>query len=387
MSGTRFKINIFLSAAFLPVLLTGCQDKNASVKEPKATITKAAFGETKDGQAVDLYTLTNAKGLVAKIMTYGGTVVELKVPGRGGKLGDIVLGFDNLSDYEEKSPYFGCIIGRYGNRIGKAKFSIDGKEYILEANDGEQHLHGGLKGFDKVVWNAESVTVDNGVGLKLHYLSKDMEGGYPGNLDVTVTYTLTNDNELKIDYSATTDKPTICNLTNHCYFNLAGQGNGDILGHELMFNSDYFTPVDKNLITTGELVPVKGTPFDFTVLTAIGKGVDANDEQIKFGGGYDHNWVLKKQSDEMSLAAKVYEPTTGRVMEIYTNEPGLQFYSGNFLDGSLTGKEGKVYKHRYAFCLETQHYPDSPNKPEFPSVVLRPGQKYHTTTIHKFSVQ
>jgi len=374
-------------AALMPVVFVGCDEDNMSANKHKVTITKEAFGTTKGGEAVDIYTLKNAKGSVAKIMTYGGTVVELMVPDKNGKMDDILLGFDNLKDYEEKSPYFGCIIGRYGNRIGKAKFTLDGKEYTLAANNNGQHLHGGIKGFDKVVWQAKPFESKEGPGLKLHYLSKDMEEGYPGNLDVTVTYTLTNDNELKIDYHATTDKPTICNLTNHCYFNLAGQGNGDILGHELMINADNFTPVDEYLITTGQIRPVKGTPFDFTSPTAIGKRINADNQQIKYGPGYDHNWVLNKDDFEMSLAAKVYEPTSGRVMEIFTNEPGIQFYSGNFLDGTLTGKDGKVYGHRSGFCLETQHYPDSPNKPNFPSVILLPGQIYQTTTIHKFSAK
>ncbi len=387
MSRARFKICVFLLAALMPVVFVGCDEDNMSANKHKVTITKEAFGTTKGGEAVDIYTLKNAKGSVAKIMTYGGTVVELMVPDKNGKMDDILLGFDNLKDYEEKSPYFGCIIGRYGNRIGKAKFTLDGKEYTLAANNNGQHLHGGIKGFDKVVWQAKPFESKEGPGLKLHYLSKDMEEGYPGNLDVTVTYTLTNDNELKIDYHATTDKPTICNLTNHCYFNLAGQGNGDILGHELMINADNFTPVDEYLITTGQIRPVKGTPFDFTSPTAIGKRINADNQQIKYGPGYDHNWVLNKDDFEMSLAAKVYEPTSGRVMEIFTNEPGIQFYSGNFLDGTLTGKDGKVYGHRSGFCLETQHYPDSPNKPNFPSVILLPGQIYQTTTIHKFSAK
>lgn len=384
----RFQIIIVLLIVFLSVFLNGCKDKNVSVKEQKATITKTAFGKTEDGQAVDLYTLINANGLIVKIMTYGGTVVELKIPDRDGRLDDIILGFDNFPDFEEKSPHFGCIIGRYGNRIGNAKFTLDRKEYTLVANNNGQHLHGGIDAFDRVIWEAEPFESKEGPGLKLHYLSSDMEEGYPGNLDVTVTYTLTNDDELKIDYHATTDKPTVCNLTNHCYFNLAGQGNGDILGHELTLNASHFTPVDKYLIPTGEIRPVKATPFDFTTPTAIGARIDTdNDKQIKFGGGYDHNWVLKKKGNEMSLAARVYEPTTGRVMEIVTNEPGIQFYSGNFLKGTLIGKEGKVYERRCAFCLETQHYPDSPNKPNFPSTVLRPGQTYQTTTIHKFTVK
>jgi aldose 1-epimerase len=382
-----FKTCVFISVVLMTVVFVGCNKNKMSEKENKGAITKEAFGTTKSGEAVDMYTLKNAKGSVAKIMTYGGTVVELLVPDKNGKLGDIILGFDNLKDYEEKSPYFGCLIGRYGNRISNAKFTLDGKEYTLAANNNGQHLHGGIKGFDKVVWDAEPIESKQGPALKLHYLSKDTEEGYPGNLDVTVTYTLTNDNELKIDYYATTDKPTVCNLTNHCYFNLAGQGNGDILGHELMINADYFTPVDQFLITTGEVRPVKGTPFDFTSPMAIGKRIDADDQQIKYGPGYDHNWVLNKNDFEMSLAAKVYEPTSDRVMEIYTNEPGIQFYSGNFLDGTLTGKDGKVYGHRSGFCLETQHYPDSPNKPNFPSVVLRPGEVYQTTTVHKFSTK
>lgn len=370
------------------VFPVGCKTGASQADVKEIGIVKSSFGKTKDGQQVDLYTLTNANGLVAKITNYGGTVTELWVPDRDGNLGDIVLGFDNLKDYEEKSPYFGCLVGRYGNRIGQAKFTLDDNEYTLAANDGVNHLHGGENGFDNVVWDADPIQNDKGVGLKLHYLSKDMEEGYPGNLDVTVTYMLTNKDELNIHYEATTDKPTVCNLTNHNYYNLAGQGNGDILSHKLMINADHYTPVDDSLITTGKLVSVDGTIMDFTKPTEIGARINNGDIQLKYGKGYDHNWVLNKEEDQkMSLAAKVYEPTTGRVMKIWTKEPGLQFYSGNFLDGTLVGKENKVYKHRYAFCLETQHYPDSPNKPSFPTTTLLPGQVYKTTTVHKFTTK
>lgn len=341
------------------------------------------FGEIPGGQKVDLYSLTNSGGLKAEIMTYGAIVVSLQVPDRGGKTDDIVLGYGNLTDYLANNPYFGAIVGRYGNRIGKGKFALDGVQYTLAANNGENHLHGGIKGFDKVVWKAEPIKQRDGVGVKLMYLSKDGEEGYPGSLNCTVTYTLTERNELKIEYLATTDKPTVVNLTHHGYFNLTGCQR-DILGHELMLNADRFTPVDAGLIPTGELRPVKGTVMDFTRPTPIGARIDGDYEQLKFGGGYDHNWVLNGGGRSLTLAARVYEPTTGRVMEVLTTEPGIQFYSGNFLDGTITGKNGIVYKHRYGFCLETQHYPDSPNKPSFPSTVLRPGEKYQTTTIYRF---
>jgi aldose 1-epimerase len=383
---TTARQGILLFSAALIVFAAGC---GPSLNEGKGTmsITKSDFGVTKDGRDVDLYTLTNANGMVAKITTYGGTLTELWAPDRNGQMEDIVLGFDTVEPYETISPYFGSTVGRYGNRIGKGTFTLDGREYTLATNNDQNHLHGGLKGFDKVVWKADPFQNESGVGLKLRYLSADMEEGYPGNLDVTVTYTLTNKNELKIDYLAKTDKPTIVNLTNHAYFNLAGQGDGKILDHQLMINADAFTPVDDGLITTGEIRPVEGTPFDFREFTAIGKRIDADDQQIKFGGGYDHNWVLNKNNGGMTLAAKVFEPTSGRLMEIYTDEPGVQFYAGNFLDGTITGKMGKVYPHRSGLCLETQHYPDSPNKPNFPPVTLRPGQTYKTTTVHKFSTK
>ena len=384
MRNVSYHVNLLIIASLLCVI--GCQSAEQA-SAPSAGIEKAGFGTTKDGQNVDLYTLTNANGLVTKITNYGGTVTELWVPDRDGKLDDIVLGFDNVSDYEEKSPYFGSLIGRFGNRIGNATFTLDGTEYQLPANDGQNTLHAGVKGFDKVVWDATPTMTDNGPALKLHYLSKDMEEGFPGNLDVTVTYTLTNKNELVIDYEATTDKPTVCNLTNHNYYNLAGQGSGDILGHRLMIKADAYTPVDKGLIPTGRIAPVKGTPMDFTKPAAIGARINKNTKQLTYGSGYDHNWVLNKTGSKLSLAARVYEPTTGRIMKIYTNEPGIQFYAGNFLDGTITGKEGKVYQHRYAFCLETQHFPDSPNKPEFPSTTLRPGEVYKTKTVHKFSAK
>lgn len=384
MRNIKYCLSLLTIASLL--LAAGCQS-GASKTAGKDTILKAPFGTTTDGQKVDLYTLTNANGLVAKITNYGGIITQLWVPDRDGKLGDIVLGFDDLKDYEKLSPYFGALIGRYGNRIGKGKFTLDGKEYNLAINNGENHLHGGLKGFDKVVWDAEPVKVANGVALKLHYLSKDMEEGYPGNLNVTVTYTLTDKNELKIHYDATTDKPTVCNLTNHSYFNLAGQGNGDILDTKLMINADYYTPVDEGLIPTGEIAPVKGTPFDFNKPTAIGARINKDNIQLKYGLGYDHNWVLNKKDSKMSLAARAFSPKSGRVMKVFTNEPGVQFYCGNFLDGSFSGKNGKVYKHRYAFCLETQHFPDSPNQPNFPSVVLRPGETYSTTTVYQFTTK
>ena len=350
-------------------------------------IKKRAFGKTADGTPVDLYILTNANGLETKLSNYGGIVVSLTAPDRNGKQGDVALGFDTLEEYFKQNLYFGCIVGRYANRIAKGKFTLNDVEYTLAQNDDENHLHGGIKGFDKVVWRVEEVKGDDDVGLKLTYLSKDGEEGYPGNLSVGVIYSLTNSNELKIEYSATTDKVTVVNLTNHSYFNLTGAVPGDILGRELMITADRFTPIDKSLIPTGELRGVQGTPMDFTQPTTIGARIEQDYEQLLFGNGYDHNWVLNSRGGSLALAARVYEPTTGRVMEVYTTKPAIQFYTGNFLDGSVTGKGGQVYNKRYGFCLETQHFPDSPNKSDFPSTVLKPGEKYTQTTIYKFSAR
>ena len=311
---------------------------------------------------------------------------HFKVPDKNGKLGDVVLGYDSIAAYEKHTSFFGALIGRYGNRIGKAKFSLGGKEYKLPANNGENHLHGGT-GYDRVIWSARPSTDATGAKLEMKYLSRDGEEGYPGNLDIKVLYTLTENNELKIDYFATTDKDTVVNLTHHSYFNLAGAGNSSILDHQLMINANRFTPTDSGSIPTGELRNVKGTPFDFLQATAIGLRIGEADEQLKFGLGYDHNWVLNKKGKELSLAATVYESTTGRVMEVYTTEPGLQFYSGNFLDGVIDGKSGQRYPFRSGFCLEAQHFPDSPNKPQFPSTELKKGKKYSQTTIYKFSVR
>lgn len=372
---------------FTTLMVAAALLASATMASAELKIEKAPFGEV-EGQPVDLYTLTNANGLVMTVTNYGGIVVSLTVPDKAGNLGDIVLGFSAVADYVKNSPYYGCIVGRYGNRIGKAKFSLDGQEYALAANNGENSLHGGVKGFDKVIWAAKEVKTDNAVGVELKYLSKDMEEGFPGNLDATVTYWLTNDNEFKIEYAATTDKPTVVNLTHHSYFNLAGEGSGDILGHELTINADTYTPVDQGLIPTGKLEPVEGTPMDFRTATAVGARIDADFEQLKFGKGYDHNWVLnRKSAGDMELAATVFEPKSGRVMEVLTTEPGLQFYAGNFLDDSRTGKSGKVNGFRTGLCLETQHYPDSPNKPDFPTVVLKPGETYKTSTIYKFSTK
>ena len=348
---------------------------------------KQAFGKLPDGTPVDLYTLANANGVEMKVMTYGGIVISLKTPDRHGKLEDIVLGYDNLQGYLDKTPYFGALIGRYGNRIGKGQFTLNGKTYQLPKNDGENTLHGGIKGFDKVVWTAKPLNVKDGAALELTYVSKDGEEGFPGNLSVRVVYTLNNKNEWRIDYTATTDKDTVVNLTQHSYFNLAAGGAANNLGHEIYLNADRFTPVDKGLIPTGELRAVKGTPMDFTKPMTIGAHIDDAYEQLQLAGGYDHNWVLNKKGSALTMAARVYEPTTGRVMEVSTTEPGTQFYAGNFLDGTITGKGGKVYVKRYGFCLETQHFPDSPNKPSFPSTVLKPGQKYATTTVYKFSAK
>jgi aldose 1-epimerase len=349
-------------------------------------IKQDAFGVTPDGTNVTIYTLTNGRGVEARIMTYGGIVVSLRVPDSRGEAGDVVLGYDNLEGYvADNSPYFGALIGRYGNRIAQGRFTLDGLEYQLAQNNGENHLHGGRRGFDKVVWQASLVTRTDGEALKLTYLSPDGEEGYPGNLSVTVVYMLTSANELKIEYSATTDRVTILNLTNHSYFNLAGAG--DILRHEVMINADRFTPIDKGLIPSGELLSVRGTPMDFTRPATIGDRIEEQYEQLLYGLGYDHNWVLNKNGEALTLAARVSEQVSGRVMEVHTTQPGMQFYSGNFLDGSITGKGGKVYERRHGFCMETQHFPDSPNQPNFPSTVLAPGQRYGQTTIYKFSTQ
>jgi aldose 1-epimerase len=347
---------------------------------------KTSFGKTPGGEAVDLYVLTNKNGNEVAITNYGGAVVSIKVPDRSGKVADVVLGYDNADGYVNDKSYLGALVGRYGNRIGHAQFVIDGKTYTLAKNNGDNSLHGGIKGFNKAVWSAKAVPVKGGQSLQLSYVSKDGEEGFPGNLKATVTYTWSDDNALTIDYSATTDIKTVVNLTSHSYFNLAGQGSGDILGHQLMIQADQFTPVDSGLIPTGELRDVKDTPFDFRKPTAIGARINQDEEQLKLGGGYDHNFVLRMPMDHgESLAARVVEPTTGRVMEVWTTEPGVQFYTGNFLDGKTTGKGGMTYPKRSAFCLETQHFPDSPNQPKFPSVLLNPGQSYHTITKYNFS--
>jgi aldose 1-epimerase len=365
---------------------------SCSSAEAKSKMQKQAFGKTEDGQRADMYTLTNKNGVEAAITNYGGTVVSLQVPDRLGKLADVVLGYDNVSGYADGKANLGAIVGRYGNRIAHGKFELGGASYTLARNNGENHLHGGIQGFNKRLWTAKDESGGAGPALELNYVSKDGEEGYPGNLSVRVVYTLTSDNELKIDYSATTDKPTILNLTNHSYFNLAGEGNGDILQHQLMIDADRFTPVDATLIPTGELRKVKGTPFDFSTPTAIGARINEDDEQLKFGKGYDHNWVLAAGKTgaselELALAARLYEPQSGRVLEVWTTEPGVQFYSGNFLNANVRGKGGKVYDFRSALCLETQHFPDSPNHPGFPSTVLTPGRHYHSTTVFKFSTK
>jgi aldose 1-epimerase len=371
--------------ALMAINFFGCGIKEATSSESQAkearpmSARKESFGQTPDGQQVDLYTLTNAKGIRVKITNYGAILVSLESPDRDGKLADITLGYNDLDQYIKRGAFFGATVGRYANRIGGAKFALNGVEYKLAANNGPNHIHGGRKGFDKVVWKLEDIAAEGDKAqVQLSYLSKDGEEGYPGNLACTITYTLTNKDELKISYEAETDKTTIVNLTNHSYFNLAGEGNGDVLSHELMLNADKYTVFDKDLIPTGEIRGVKDSPLDFTMPVTIGSRID------QVGNGYDNNFVLKSGGGTLALCAQVYEPTTGRVMEVYTTEPGVQLYTGNFLDGSLTGKSGKAYKKHYGFCLETQHFPDSPNKPQFPSTVLNPGQKYKTTTSCKF---
>ncbi len=373
---------LLLGAGACAVFLSGCAAPGSAADK----VSKRSFGKTPDGQAVQLYTLRNSKGAEATIATYGGTVTSLKMPDQSGKFGDVVLGYDQLDSYLTNSPFFGCLVGRYGNRIAKGQFALDGKTYSLATNNPPNNLHGGPVGFDKRVWKVVRADVGpDGPRLELNYLSKDGEEGFPGNLNATATYTLTEDNALRLDYTATTDKDTVCNLTHHSYFNLAGKG--DILGHVVYINADKLTPVDSALIPTGELKPVDGTPFDFRTPTAVGARINADDEQLKFGSGYDHNWVVNKPPGELALMARVTEATTGRVMEVWSTEPGVQFYTGNFLDGSMTGKGGWVYQRRNGLCFEPQHYPDSPNHPQFPTTELKPGETYKNTIIYKFSVK
>ncbi len=353
----------------------------------RGTIKKESFGKTTGGEQIELYSLTNKKGMEVSITNFGATVVTLKVPDRAGKAADIVLGYETLDGYENGTSYFGATVGRYGNRIAGGKFSIDGKTYTLPKNNGENTLHGGIVGFNKRVWKAREITAKEGESLEMTYLSADGEEGFPGNLSAKVVFTLPAErNELKIDYTATTDKDTVLNLTNHSYFNLSGEGNGDILDHVMTLHSKQFTPVDKTLIPTGELKNVSGTPMDFNSATAIGKRINENDEQLVFGKGYDHNWVLTRAGGGLSMAAEAYDPKSGRKLEVLTTEPGVQFYSGNFLDGAK-GKGNKPYPQRAAFCLETQHFPDSPNHPNFPSTLLKPNSVFHSQTVFRFSAK
>jgi aldose 1-epimerase len=387
------RAGVALVVTFTLSTQAGCGPKPASnpaegrIVPAEATVTRVPFGVAPSGDSVNLFTLTNPRGMEARVMSYGGIIVSLKVPDRAGALDDVVLGYDSLAGYLRSSPYFGAIVGRYGNRIASGLFTLDGTTYHLATNNGPNALHGGLQGFDKVVWHAEPFKRDSNVGVVLTYTSPDGDQGYPGTLHATVTYTLTPANELAVEYRATADKPTPVNLTQHSYFNLAGAGKGDIRGEVLTINADRFTPVDSTLIPTGELESVVGTPFDFRMPTAIGARIDQPDLQLKNGGGYDHNFALNRSDTVLSQAARVTDPATGRIMTVSTTEPGVQFYTGNFLDGSITGKGGHQYLKRYGFCLETQHFPDSPNHPTFPSTILRPGAEYHSRTVFTFGVQ
>jgi aldose 1-epimerase len=370
-------INRILPSVILCTLLISCNNSVESnkISFAKAVITKKDWGEV-DGKKVYLFTLENSKGTIVTISNYGGTVTSFVTPDKNGNKSSIIVGFDSLQPYLRQPPYFGALIGRYGNRIGDSKFSLGGMTYKLAANNGKNHLHGGIKGFDKVVWDA-AVPNDSIPSLTLKYLSKDGEEGYPGNLSVTVQYLLTNDNELKIEYNAETDKATPVNLTNHSYFNLSGDISNIVLNNRLMIDADNYTPVDSTLIPTGEIKSVKGTPFDFTAPKTIGQDIDS----VK--GGYDHNWVLNKKDTSIQKVAVLSDPISGRFLEVYTTQPGIQFYTGNFLDGKFINRDGRPLKQHTALCLETQHFPDSPNKPNFPSTILKPGEKYHTVTVYK----
>lgn len=378
------EINLLSALLLVGTLFSfSCVQSEQSSMNKKVTITKSHYGNCSEG-SVEEYTLNNANGMIVKVITYGGIITHLTAPDRNGNYGDVVLGFDSLPLYLGSHPFFGAIVGRYGNRIANAQFTLDGQEYQLAANNGVNTLHGGLRGFDKVLWTAEVVEDGEKAGIALSRISPHMEEGYPGNLAVTVTYLLDNEDQLWMEYEATTDQPTICNLTNHSYFNLRGAGQGNIEDHELLFAAAHYTPVDSTLIPTGLIASVDGTPFDFRVSKKIGSDIEADHAQIKIGGGYDHNMVFDHQDGSLNLGATIYEPQSGRVMELHTTEPGVQFYTGNFLDGSIVGKENKSYVKRAAFCLETQHYPDSPNQPDFPSTRLDPGDTYRSTTMHKF---
>jgi aldose 1-epimerase len=385
----RFAARMAVAVSLPAVLVVSVTAEGPKAKEGGKVSSiehKKAIGKTRDGEEVDLFVLGNAAGCKAKVLTYGALLMELDVPDRDGKLADVVLGFDNLEGYLGNRPFFGCTVGRVANRIAGARFALDGKEYKLAANDGGNSLHGGVKGFDKVVWQVTEAGSGGGKAfVRMSYRSKDGEEGYPGNLSCRVTYTLTDDNELRIDYRATTDRPTPVNLTNHSYFNLAGQASGDILNHELTLYADRYTPADGKLIPTGEIKPVRGTPLDFTKPEKIGARI--GELKAVPGGGYDHNFVLNSGGKKLALAAKVYEPKTGRVMETYTTEPAVQLYTGNFLDGTVKGKGGVAYKKYQALCLEAQHYPDSVHHPEFPSIILKPGETYTQTTVYKFSAK
>jgi aldose 1-epimerase len=352
-----------------------------------ATVTVAPFGRTPDGKAVEVYTLTNPRGMQVRAITYGAIIQAIRVPDRAGKLADVTLGYDSLPGYLTTSPYFGAVVGRYANRIARGRFTLDGRTYRLAINNGPNHLHGGLKGFDKVVWEGESFQRGDTVGVKFVHTSPDGDEGYPGTVRVSVTYSLTPADELIVEYAATTDKPTPVNLSQHSYFNLAGEGSGDILHHVLTINADRYTPVDSTLIPSGDLAPVANTPFDFRTPTAIGSRIGQPDPQLQYGKGYDHNFVLNRSGAGLTHAAHVLEPGSGRTLDISTTEPALQFYSGNFLDGTIHGKAGHVYGHRSALVLETQHFPNSPNQPNFPSTILRPGHEYRSRTVFRFGIE